>query len=457
MVLKLNATGQPDNTFGTDGMFTTVIDSLIGAFLTTDNSGGVIVAYTAGSTWVQHTQLMRLTPEGQPDPSFGPDGSGSTGPVPGVSNVGRIHGLADGGMLLEVNTASSGIALVKCGADGVRDMSFGTEGKVTCPLSQLISVAGEANVLDDGRIFFTGSGYDMLSVSWASTGFAARFLANGLPDTSFAENGVSSQSYPDFPGSVFYLYADLLPDGSIYLGGMADSLATDQYTMARTNAAGVWDTAFAGTAGPLLYGNGNSLDLPQSNFMFMTDFAVLPNGKPMSFATYGGPPAYEDRIELIRYAPNGSLDPTFGDMGHLYIGEPGGKSAKLIVQPDGKLLACGMWLRDNEPGFGCVRLAADDPTGIAQPLRLSNASLSVFPNPAHGHTTLQYTTTSTGRVALSLMDGQGRMCQRWGPKGSRTIGAHHETLDLPASLAPGLYYIELKSDQEREVAKLRID
>jgi uncharacterized delta-60 repeat protein len=199
LVARYGADGAPDTTFGDDGV---VLDAFgpyadatgIGSSATAvaiDAAGRIVVAgyayYDDGpysGANARHVVVARYTAEGEPDPTFGPDGRGWTEARPGDGEM-TPHGVAvepSGAVLVageedrwtggtstdEQNTKQWKVAAVaRFDEHGALDAEFGDGGFATAALvSRDADVYGRESVAHaivrrgDGRIVVAGRGVD---------------------------------------------------------------------------------------------------------------------------------------------------------------------------------------------------------------------------------------------------------------------------------------------------------
>lgn len=274
LVARFAANGQPDKTFGNGGWVSHGIGRsglALASDATTSSDGSVaIVGLTLTPGGSFGSFVVRLQPNGKPDPLFGkdgtvldpvpdavftsvvlpPDGSvvvaGARIPddAPETPFLGRFlpNGAQDGtfGASMTAFVGTVFTALVRTreglyvaagvgperGADGgslvgrvVRflpigtlDPTFALGGTATVP-------AGEATLLStvgvdgDGRIVVAGSAL----VGRTSDLVVARFAVTGQPDSTFGRNGISLQGTTSLHEELFD--ADVAPDGVVTVSG----------------------------------------------------------------------------------------------------------------------------------------------------------------------------------------------------------------------------------------------
>lgn len=209
------------------------------------------------------SQLVRVLPDGHPDPSFGPDGAQD---LQGA-NIVEMQVQPDDAVLLVGSDVNGNHFVRRMLPSGALDTSFGTGGT--------FSAAGQASfstleLLADGRILVGGNGL-------------ARLNANGTLDASFGTNGWSTVPYV----TAFPLINELceLPNGMVLLGK---------------------DTGIR-----RMLPDGNALD---AAFTFNNTW---PFGAKHIEAVADGSWYFFDYTKLRRCDANDVLDPSFGSFGEL--------------------------------------------------------------------------------------------------------------------------------------------
>ncbi|MBT2539129.1 DUF11 domain-containing protein [Streptomyces sp. ISL-44] len=224
-LLRYNADGSPDTTFGDGGAVATTISSGdSGQALTLQPDGKIVVAGSSiveqnGIAWGQFT-LLRYLPNGTLDTIFGdagrvfPDfGQGSSGAAVRVLGNGRI--LAAGG-------AQGGFALARLMPDGSLDNTFGGgDGRVGTTFEAGSGVANDVALQSDGKIVAAGGG--------AGTGdphdFAVvRYNTDGSLDSTFSGDGkVTTDVGPFYEDDWEQGQALVIqPDGKLVVAGVTE-------------------------------------------------------------------------------------------------------------------------------------------------------------------------------------------------------------------------------------------
>lgn len=172
VVARFNQNGAPDPGFGDLGFARFAVGEASGASDVDLQADGKIVAvgYTGRiGTTVRAIGLVRLLPNGQPDMSFGTNGSV-------ITNVGQVASakgvvLSDTGQIIVAGTSDQRFVIARYHADGRADASFGTSGQTLTS----IGTAAEGNdvVIDRaGRLVVAGGTDDGTAWRFAT----ARYL-----------------------------------------------------------------------------------------------------------------------------------------------------------------------------------------------------------------------------------------------------------------------------------------
>ena len=177
-----------------------------------------------------HTDVMRYTAAGLPDPSFG---SGGKLTIAGADVGQGLARQADGKFVLvgslvnNIAPATSRFLLKRLNVDGTLDATFGNAGTVDAAFTQNAEAGGVA-LQADGRIVVVGT--RRLSVN--PNFIVARYNANGSVDTGFGSDGnlsIDFFGFTDIGENVL-----VQPDGKIVVSGLATQ-NFDGYGLARIN------------------------------------------------------------------------------------------------------------------------------------------------------------------------------------------------------------------------------
>jgi uncharacterized delta-60 repeat protein len=247
-VARFLADGQPDRSFGLDGLVVTDVGGLSNEAqnVVVQPADGMIVlsgsSRNPGSSGVgidHHTDIARYGPDGQPDATFGDGGTLTLDAF-----VGADLAVQPDGRLVLVGTADTTppgsppgsvteLSVVRLEPDGTPDETFGDHGTANVSVTALTSVTGDPGrdggaaiaLQPDGGIVIAGA------TGGPNSNFAvARLLPDGTLDPGFTDTGVMTID--------FFGFTDLgesvavTDDGSILVSGLARD-NVDGYGVAR--------------------------------------------------------------------------------------------------------------------------------------------------------------------------------------------------------------------------------
>ncbi len=213
---------------------------------------------------------------------------------------------------------------------GMLDISFNNTGNVVTP----ISVSGfndfttSMAIQSDGKILVAGHTYNSVKYDI----FVARYLSNGILDSTFDNDGIV---ITDYNGNSEYAFSLLIqPDGKILIGGTINNSLENDILLIRYNADGSLDASFD-TDGIVNTHISNSDD-------DINTIALQPDGKIVAGGNMGQTSGNNDFL-FLRYNPNGSLDSSFNNTGivNISVGNYLEYVNALRIQPDGKIVAAG--------------------------------------------------------------------------------------------------------------------
>jgi uncharacterized delta-60 repeat protein len=299
--------------------------------------GKLLVAGTSAGNFA----LVRLNPDGSPDPTFDGDGratydfganeqltDATLAPDGKVVLAGTSEhpGCANIGPGTEVDTALARVNV----ADGSLDPSFGSGGRVLVENGQVHRTRAVA-VQRDGAVVIGGSIASCSRVSIFY--FLMRLTPTGQPVPAFSPHPqISTTSVNDIV---------IQGDGKIvaaidsFVGPATSPERNDAFYVLRLNPDGSHDNTFDGDGiAVVLFGEGTNATA--NAVVVQPDGKILVGGSLTP--SQGGPGDFA----LARFNPDGSLDATFGAGGRV-ITDLGGNDSllALALQPDSKLVAAG--------------------------------------------------------------------------------------------------------------------
>ena len=186
-VLRYLPDGSPDPSFGTGGVVTGLPYGGANG-LTIDGAGGLLV--TATTPGFQHPVVLRFLPDGSPDPAFGVGGEVVVSPGPAsVGVLGRIRLdaagriVAAGGLHLS-GTDPSQFLVVRLTPDGTPDPTFDGDGLVLTDVPYEYDLAFNVGFDGAGRIVAAGTSQDSSDPNPADQFrfVVARYLGDDAPN-----------------------------------------------------------------------------------------------------------------------------------------------------------------------------------------------------------------------------------------------------------------------------------
>jgi uncharacterized delta-60 repeat protein len=302
-VVRYNANGSLDTTFGTGGIvktdFGTSGDSASGIALAPD--GKIVVS---GSNANDVMVIARYNTNGALDPTF--DGDGKLTLVGG--RLREIALQADGKIVVVGSPEGSGATLVlRFNTNGTSDTTFDGDGRAEF---NVISNGNAIALLGDGKIFIGGNAGD---AGGRSDFGVARLNANGSLDTTFDGDGVAQVNfgYSAFGESFTTDSVNdiaLQPNGKIIAVGYVQS---NQFTgsapthtgIVRFNQNGSLDTTF---------GNGGKKTTADEGFRLLDVLdvpkavALAPDGKIVVAGDYSLRVGQQD-VMVLRFLGEGTI------------------------------------------------------------------------------------------------------------------------------------------------------
>jgi uncharacterized delta-60 repeat protein len=221
-VVKLDANGHPDPTYGTNGISV----QHVGTSPTTYTTVGFTVAST-GEAFVVGGYLVAFNPTGQLDTNF--NGTGYTLPAaPGSFNAIVLQGqnILVAGHLVNV---SQGM-LARYTMTGTLDPTFGTGGTYLTPLTLASRVYFKGIAVEaDGSIALVGyTGYTDAGQNHSAL-LVGHLSADGVADTTFGTDGTGFAIHPEFNEKYNqWLSISLDASGAFVIGGQTLSNGSPQ-------------------------------------------------------------------------------------------------------------------------------------------------------------------------------------------------------------------------------------
>jgi len=355
LLARFNPDGSPDVTFGTLGRAPFAqsgqYEVLLG--MTVQGDGRIVVVGDRSPYDSAGTFVARFTPDGQPDPSFGPSTAGEVvelGFVRPNDALAKLVRQADEKLVLcgtaSTGTSASALLAIRLHPDGTPDSGFGKDGVVRT--GRTPSAANDCLALPDGRLALAGSRGE----GELQRAAIARLDANGRLDSGFGNEGIR-------------VISTALPSVARTLAVLADG-----------------SYAVAGSHGH-----------PEQYDMFPRDDGYL-----WSYLLHA-------RVDAV----SGALDPQFGHLGttSVDLSSPVYRGSafpvQVLEQSDGKWLTVGMRIDRNDWYYWpTIALARIDPQGPGSNgwAALAEAHADVDEGDIEIHFPVRRTGGSTGTLSV---------------------------------------------------------
>ncbi|HET7510863.1 MAG TPA: hypothetical protein VFJ65_11530 [Solirubrobacterales bacterium] len=474
-IARLLPNGSPDPSWGEGGVVTTPLGKFASAFdVAVQPDGKIVVVGEAPGAKDEDFAIVRYLSNGKLDPSFG-EGGIVILPVGSAGDQGRVVAIGPGGRIAVAGISdlppfgnAVGVAMLE--SNGTPEAAFAGDGTTLVETESGEDDRGEGvDFQSDGKIVIadsTGAGI--------GDGFTLiRLGLNGKPDPSFGGDGVIETPIPGEGGVEEGRISDVLvqPDGKIVGGGYGvDSVGVTMETVIKFEVVrylpnGELDPSF-GSGGMV------GVRLP-SPYSFGRKLALDASGRLILGGTYDANPAPLEENEapaLMRFNPNGSLDPSFGS-GGIVIGTLGAgieveSIEGLALQPDGKIVTNGSRYAEAGGGSGVVsRYIADFETPPPPPTNLPPRSrIKGVPHKVHQdvlksfHGTASDPDGTVSKVQVALVrlpsGGKAGTSAVVKPKKWRTAkGTAKWALKLKHPLTPGHYLVFSRAIDNKGLAE----
>jgi uncharacterized delta-60 repeat protein len=348
------AAGDPDLSFDGDGVALTGFET--GGSVAFGDSASAVLRLPDGRLVAVGTKLragvpprvtlVRFNANGSLDSGFGTGGKLEPALRPDLESAARgIVRQSTGKLVLTGRFVSGGEARIgafRLNADGSKDSSFAVDGG---RLTSIPSLAGETSegiaLQPDEKIVVAGHGCVQPCTAPPERIFVvARYTANGSGDTTFGPAGGTGVVLTNFSSSDDEQAFDVAvhTDGKIVVAGSASPGPLGQIAVARYRPDGGLDTAFDGD-GKVLTDFTSSIDEEALAVAIQSNGRIVVAGR-VNVGTIAAP---KNRIALVRYRTDGSLDTTFSGDGKVVTSFAGddAEATAIAIQPDGKIVVAG--------------------------------------------------------------------------------------------------------------------
>lgn len=432
-VVRYNADGTLDNTFGSNGK----------VYLALDAAGindSRIAQSTTGETFIIGNRsyggglfyIVKLSQNGTPDNSFGVNGiikdSIFSGTTAGSEYAKDITIQADGKILLagsywqtSPNTEYAAWVM-RYNADGTRDNAFGTNG--------MVKIVGGDNsfskllIQPDGKIL--AGGCSGLIAQQQQDWLIARFKTDGTPDSTFGPGTGVQTIGMQYRENVTDM--DLQSDGSIIIGGACGN-GNVTFRIIKLTANGLNDANFGTDVTSSTNWGYTPVELQTFTDHRFAGLSVLPDDKIVIGGTVSN-----FKFAAIRFDANGDPDNTFGTnsvVDSMFIGADGiSMSGAVYNGGTGRFYVVGAVL-DGDAGITSstvVAVKAGVPNSVKEVA--VTKKLNIYPNPVSNVLHLEGTVGD-----IHVLDISGRTI----------LSSNGSNIDV-SQLSSGMYFIKCFSN-----------
>ena len=458
--------------------------------------------------------VMRLNSDGTLDTTFGDNGYFSF--LIGQETYGVESAItADGKIIVAgieyVQDYTADFMVLRLNTDGTLDTTFGTDGYTLVDIGGVDQITQALAVQPDGKILISGTSKDTETPNYNNAPTILRLNADGSLDETYGQNGfvqiatvfvdnelTTIKVQPDgkiiasghfeqaFDGSsdfdVLLIRTDedgnMDPDfgdnGIVIQAidlGIDDSFGMDFDAAGNIYAAGFTSVAFTGALNMVLlkflpdgtldtsFGNNGFVQDATNEINYANDLLVQPDGKVLACGGYGSNFGGTQDFVFWRYLSNGTPDPDFGTNGRVLSDITGNTEDcnSIALQGDGKILAAGKGNFTNQSDFLVARYSNDIVSGLNE-LSIDNA-LSIYPNPVHPGSVihLSFSTSVQSTSEIQIVDLSGRTVAKFQLSQLNKSAEDQVMLTVPTNITSGTYVLELRSGDYSANHLLRIN
>jgi uncharacterized delta-60 repeat protein len=433
-VVRFTYSGEPDNTFGTNGKVTVNLGNIYdtGKAVAIQDDGKILVAGSFLSNGGGFKMcLVRLNADGSYDDSFGANGIDSFSVGTGSAQANAIT-IQDDEKIIVAGSSTNGsnldFTVVRLNSDGSMDAAFGSNGVAIIGVGNADDYANAVTLQSDNKIVAAGKSGNNPDIA------VIRLNEDGTLDNSFSNDGKVTTNVN---GNDNAFAVAIQTDGKIVVCGEAFDGVTYDVSVVRYTETGALDNSFSNdgkvtTALGSTYEGGYAIAVQQ-------DAKILVCGKTSTTNT-------ADNVALLRYNSDGTLDTGFGNSGKVStdISGHGDASFGLVLQNDGAIVVAGYSNNGANNDFLVMRYLSGLNVGVGneyQPL----SEPRLFPNPVSAEAEVTYQLPFSGKVTVVLNDLSGKEVYRWLNNQHRPQGSNTDHFVLPTGLPAGEYLLRIES------------
>jgi uncharacterized delta-60 repeat protein len=321
--------GHLDPYFDADGRQTSFIHGATAYAVAIDARGRIVVA---GYTLNRNTDvaLARFLPNGQPDVGFGGGDGRATADLGGTDYAFDVA-IADDGKIVVAGERDlsdhSQFAVARFGPGGVLDNSFSGDGRAFVDFGTKFQGANALAIGPGGKILIGGFTSNGNTGRWAM----ARFLPDGTLDPGFGGDGKVTTNLSNTEEQIEDLV--VAPGGAITAAGYAEVGLVPRFAVAHYGSGGKLDPHF-GSDGKNLIDVSRGTDIAYGIAQRSDGGFIL-----VGYASHAG----GNDWGMVAVTPQGRIDTTFGDGGHVItaFGPAFEYAYGVAIQPNGRIVVVG--------------------------------------------------------------------------------------------------------------------
>lgn len=450
-LVRYQSNGAYDNSFGTGGKVTFVLggeDNVMSDLMVTA-AGGILVVGTATDGPVKMIAIAAFTASGEPDITFGTNGIIKTnlgqdtwGLCLAEQEDGRI---VVGGMIDYGSGTDRDAVVCRYLPSGTADLSFGTSGHVVIDLDDgSCDMPGDI-LVHDNRILLSSMAYNGGGEDYDAVAVVA-LLPDGTKDPLFGIGGITLFDGVTIDAGFLEPGTSMVTDDQnrIVVAGWIQSLDGSDFALYRFLSNGYPDATFDGDGMVVtdMIGINAALSL-----------VIQPDQKLVAGGYHHNTTDYD--FCLARYLPDGSLDAGFGThfgVSFLQVGL-GSNSYDIIrgmaLQPsNGMLLATGEANNAAEnTDFATIRCYTGLSVG-AEEMGPDPVSVKLYPNPVKGRTlAIRISGIREEGVVSRLFQSDGKMVCTWNLR-LNADRIQELSIPLPDEMGAGSYRMVISAGSE---------
>lgn len=431
LLMRQLQNGQPDTAFNDSGMvvFNQYTESYAYDLAERDDQKLLVAGACADLSFSFSMLVIRLFPDGTPDPAFGTNGFVEINLSTGDDFAYGMQEQPDHKILLAGTTIDSLFrnqpVVVRLNEDGTLDSTFGTNGVAYLPIIDLDNRLNSISLLKDGRILVSGHYGKPLTTSgqFDFDLLIARLLPDGSFDTTFGINGMVIDTVStDYVDDLFGM--DTTSDNSIVVSGYTTNpdFSFDLIAL-KYDSTGVRDSSF-GNNGLFRFDN----DIQDVGY----DLQVQPDGKIVLAGTSGGFFFTDRDFLLMRLNMDGSPDTSLGGTGYTLttILNDFDEANGMAIQSDGRILLAGKTFNGADNDVAVARFFGASIVGLSE--SVGEEEMLVYPNPVKSGDLFRISGLKTV-VNVAIYTLQGEVVFN---------GKSSGEIKLPNSLSSGFYFLK---------------